>query len=66
MYDQLITLYEKFNPPLLTNFRLDRPDVEIPARGAAFVLLEWDERFVFIKRKAHPDHPGWEKCWWFP
>ena len=66
MRKQIRLLYEKFGPPVLSNFQLDNFGEDIPTRAGVFGLVDQDGRIVLIRRKPHPDHPGWERYWWLP
>lgn len=66
MRKQIRLLYEKFGPPVLSNFQLDNLGEDIPAKAGVFGLVDQDGRIVLIQRKPHPDHPGWERYWWLP
>lgn len=51
---------------MLTNFRVEDLDENVPFKAGAFTLADQDGRIVLIKRTSHPQHPEFEQYWWIP
>lgn len=64
--EQIVSLYERYGAPTLTNFQLQ----DIPGRGpyeaGVFTLADINGAVVLIRRTPHPDYPGLETFWWLP
>jgi ADP-ribose pyrophosphatase YjhB (NUDIX family) len=59
-------LYERFGPPILTNFRLEEVAEHKACRAGVFVVADSEGRVVLIRRKPQSDYPGIEAYWWLP
>ncbi len=64
--EQIAPLYERFGPPVLTNFRLEEVAEYESYRAGVFTLADIEGRVVMIRRKPQDDHPGLEVYWWLP
>jgi len=64
--EQLASLYKRYGPPALTNFRVEDIAGTGPHEAGAFTLADLGGAVVLIRRKPQPDHPGLEDFWWLP